>query len=68
MMNYKLLGRSGLSVSELGPMNFGLEWDFGADEAPAAAFSTPTATREGTSSTPRTSTTAAKRRSTSGVG
>ncbi|MEM7501607.1 MAG: aldo/keto reductase [Pseudomonadota bacterium] len=34
-MNYKLLGRSGLRVSEicLGTMSFGQDWGFGADEA-----------------------------------
>lgn len=34
-MNYKLLGRSGLRVSELcfGVMTFGTEWGFGADKA-----------------------------------
>ena len=35
MLNYKLLGRSGLRVSEicLGTMSFGQDWGFGADEA-----------------------------------
>lgn len=34
MLNYKLLGRSGLRVSEicLGTMSFGDDWGFGADE------------------------------------
>lgn len=35
MLRYKLLGRSGLRVSEicLGTMSFGQDWPFGADEA-----------------------------------
>ncbi|MCA9563766.1 MAG: aldo/keto reductase, partial [Myxococcales bacterium] len=35
MLNYRLLGSSGLRVSELclGTMSFGDEWGFGADEA-----------------------------------
>ncbi len=35
MLNYKLLGHSGLRVSEicLGTMSFGQDWGFGADEA-----------------------------------
>jgi aryl-alcohol dehydrogenase-like predicted oxidoreductase len=35
MLNYRLLGRSGLRVSEicLGTMSFGQDWGFGADEA-----------------------------------
>lgn len=35
MLGYKLLGRSGLRVSEicLGTMSFGQQWGFGADEA-----------------------------------
>ena len=35
MLNYKLLGRSGLRVAEicLGTMSFGQDWSFGADEA-----------------------------------
>ena len=35
MLNYRLLGRSGLRVSEicLGTMSFGDDWGFGADEA-----------------------------------
>ena len=35
MLNYTLLGRSGLRVSEicLGTMSFGTDWGFGADEA-----------------------------------
>ena len=34
-MRYKLLGKSGLRVSEicLGTMSFGTDWGFGADEA-----------------------------------
>ncbi len=34
MLNYKILGRSGLRVSEicLGTMSFGQDWGFGADE------------------------------------
>ncbi|MEM9494014.1 MAG: aldo/keto reductase, partial [Myxococcota bacterium] len=35
MLRYRLLGRSGLRVSEicLGTMSFGQDWGFGADEA-----------------------------------
>jgi aryl-alcohol dehydrogenase-like predicted oxidoreductase len=35
MLNYRILGRSGLKVSEicLGTMSFGQQWGFGADEA-----------------------------------
>ena len=34
MLRYRLLGKSGLRVSELclGTMSFGNEWGFGADE------------------------------------
>jgi aryl-alcohol dehydrogenase-like predicted oxidoreductase len=39
MLKYKLLGRSGLRVSEicLGTMSFGQDWGFGADEATSHA-------------------------------
>jgi aryl-alcohol dehydrogenase-like predicted oxidoreductase len=35
MLRYRLLGKSGLRVSEvcLGTMSFGEQWGFGADEA-----------------------------------
>lgn len=39
MLNYRLLGKSGLRVSELclGTMSFGEDWGFGADEATSHA-------------------------------
>jgi hypothetical protein len=66
-MRYKLLGRSGLRVSELclGTMNFGEAWGFGADEKESNGSSARSPRRAATSSTPPTPTTPGSRRRSS---
>ena len=62
-MRYRLLGRSGLRVSELGlgTMTFGTDWGWGADEAECAPDRRARSPRPAaTSSTPRTTTPTAR--------
>lgn len=61
-MKYRLLGNSGLRVSEaaLGTMTFGDEWGWGSPKAEAQKVMRPTARQAETSLTRRISTPAAR--------